>query len=29
MKKYKIIYADPAWKYQNGTVPQGGGRETI
>lgn len=23
-KKYKIIYADPAWSYQNGTVPQGG-----
>lgn len=23
-KKYQIIYADPAWKYQNGGVPQGG-----
>lgn len=24
MKKYQIIYADPAWSYQNGSVPQGG-----
>ena len=24
MKKYKIIYADPPWSYQNGGVPQGG-----
>lgn len=24
MKKYNIIYADPPWKYQNGSVPQGG-----
>ena len=23
-KKYKIIYADPPWCYQNGGVPQGG-----
>ena len=22
--KYKIIYADPPWSYQNGGVPQGG-----
>ena len=24
MKKYKIIYCDPPWSYQNGGVPQGG-----
>ena len=24
MNKYQIIYADPAWSYQNGGVPQGG-----
>jgi N6-adenosine-specific RNA methylase IME4 len=24
MKKYKIIYADPPWSYQNGGVPGGG-----
>jgi len=24
MNKYKIIYADPPWSYQNGGVPQGG-----
>jgi hypothetical protein len=23
MKKYKIIYADPPWSYQNGGVPEG------
>lgn len=23
-KKYQIIYADPPWSYQNGSVPQGG-----
>lgn len=24
MNKYRIIYADPPWSYQNGGVPQGG-----
>lgn len=27
--KYQIIYADPPWSYQNGGVPQGGGRRPI